>query len=303
MNELQPLIKDLALILVLAGIVTLLFKKLKQPVVLGYIVAGFLASPNFHYLPSIADASDIDVWAQIGIIVLLFTVGLEFNFKKLIHVGGTAFTTTLTIAIGMIAIGYLAGQLLHFTTFDSIFLGAMLSMSSTMIIIKAFNDLGMQQAPFTQTVFGVLIVQDLMAVVLMVILSSVAAGRVEGGELIGSIAKLVFFLVLWFVVGTYLLPSFIRKIKSYLNEETLLIVAMGLCLGMVVIASYAGFSAALGAFVMGSILSSTVEVERIEKVVQPIKDLFGAVFFISVGMLVNIDALVQYALPSSYYHW
>lgn len=297
MNELQPLIKDLALILVLAGIVTLLFKKLRQPVVLGYIVAGFLASPNFHYLPSIADTADIDVWAQIGIIVLLFTVGLEFNFKKLLHVGGTAFTTTLTIAIGMIAIGYMAGQLLHFTIFDSIFLGAMLSMSSTMIIIKAFNDLGMQQAPFTQTVFGVLIVQDLMAVVLMVILSSVAAGRVEGSALIGSIAKLIFFLVLWFVVGTYLLPTFIRKIKNYLNEETLLIVAMGLCLGMVVIASYAGFSAALGAFVMGSILSSTVEVERIEKVVQPIKDLFGAVFFISVGMLVNIDALVQYALP------
>ncbi len=297
MNAIQPLITDLALILTLAGFVTLLFKKLKQPVVLGYIVAGFLASPNFLYLPSIADPENIDIWAQIGIIILLFTLGLEFNFKKLLNVGGTAFTTALTIAIGMIAIGYMAGQLLHFTVFDSIFLGAMLSMSSTMIIIKAFNDLGMRQQKFTQMVFGVLIVQDLMAVVLMVILSSVAAGRVEGGELVNSIAKLVFFLVLWFVVGTFLIPSFLRKARRFLNEETLLIVSMGLCLLMVVIASYAGFSAALGAFVMGSILSGTNEVERIEKVVQPIKDLFGAVFFISVGMLVNIDALVQYALP------
>lgn len=297
MEGLQPLIIDLALILILAGIVTLLFKKLRQPVVLGYIVAGFLASPNFHYLPSIADAESIDIWAQIGIIVLLFTLGLEFNFKKLLNVGGTAFTTALTIAIGMIAIGYMAGQLMGFTTFDSIFLGAMLSMSSTMIIIKAFSDLGLQQQKFTQTVFGVLIVQDLLAVVLMVILSSVAAGSVEGGELLNSVARLVFFLVLWFVIGTFIIPSFIRSVRRFLNNETLLIVAMGLCFGMVVVANYAGFSSALGAFVMGSILSSANEVERIERIVQPIKDLFGAVFFISVGMLVDLNALVEYAIP------
>lgn len=297
MNHLQPLIIDLALILILAGIVTLLFKALRQPVVLGYIVAGFLASPNFHYLPSVVDAANIDIWGQIGIIVLLFTLGLEFNFKKLLNVGGTAFTTALMIAVGMIAIGYLAGQLLGFTTFDSIFLGAMLSMSSTMIIIKAFNDLGMQQQKFTQTVFGVLIVQDLLAVVLMVMLPSVAAGRIESSELFNSIARLVFFLVLWFVIGTFVIPTFVRKVRRFLNNETLLIVSMGLCLGMVVLATYAGFSAALGAFVMGSILSSANEVERIERIVQPIKDLFGAVFFISVGMLVNVDTLVQYIVP------
>lgn len=297
MEGLQPLIIDLALILILAGIVTLLFKKLRQPVVLGYIVAGFLASPNFHYLPSIVDAESIDIWAQIGIIVLLFSLGLEFNFKKLLNVGGTAFTTALTIAIGMIAIGYTAGQLMGFTTFDSIFLGAMLSMSSTMIIIKAFSDLGLQQQKFTQTVFGVLIVQDLLAVVLMVILSSVAAGSVEGGELLNSVARLVFFLVLWFVIGTFIIPSFIRSVRRFLNNETLLIVTMGLCFGMVVVANYAGFSSALGAFVMGSILSSANEVERIERIVQPIKDLFGAVFFISVGMLVDLNALVEYAIP------
>lgn len=297
MEGLQPLITDLALILILAGIVTLLFKKLRQPVVLGYIVAGFLASPNFHYLPSIVDAESIDVWAQIGIIVLLFTLGLEFNFKKLLNVGATAFTTALTIAIGMIAIGYMAGQLMGFTTFDSIFLGAMLSMSSTMIIIKAFGDLGLQQQKFTQSVFGVLIVQDLLAVVLMVVLSSVAAGSVEGGELLNSVARLLFFLILWFVIGTYIIPSFIRSVRRFLNNETLLIVSMGLCFGMVVIANYAGFSSALGAFVMGSILSSANEVERIERIVQPIKDLFGAVFFISVGMLVDLNALVEYAVP------
>ncbi len=295
MNSMQPLIVDLALILILAGVVTLVFKKLRQPVVLGYIVAGFLASPNFHYLPSIADAESIDIWAEIGIIILLFTLGLEFNFKKLLHVGGTAFTTALTIAIGMIAIGYTAGQLMHFTTFDSIFLGAMLSMSSTMIIIKAFNDLGLERQNFTQSVFGVLIVQDLLAVVLMVILSSIAAGQVESSELFNSIAKLIFFLVIWIVVGTFIIPSLIKYTRRYLNNETLLIVSIGLCLGMAVIATYTGFSAALGAFVMGSILSSTNEVERIERVVQPVKDLFGAIFFISVGMLVDINVLAQYS--------
>lgn len=297
MDSLQPLIVDLALILILAGIVTLLFKKLRQPIVLGYIVAGFLAGPNFHYLPSIADAENIDVWAQIGIIVLLFTLGLEFNFKKLLNVGATAFTTALTIALGMIAIGYVAGQFLGFTVFDSIFLGAMLSMSSTMIIIKAFGDLNMQQQKFTQTVFGVLIVQDLLAVVLLVILSSVGSGNIEGSELLNSVARLIFFLVLWFIIGTYIIPTFVRSVRRFLNNETLLIVSMGLCFGMVVIATYAGFSSALGAFVMGSILSSANEVERIERVIQPIKDLFGAIFFISVGMLVNLDTLVQYSGP------
>lgn len=297
MENLEPLIVDLALILILASVVTLVFKKLRQPVVLGYIVAGFLASPNFHYLPSIVDVANIDIWAQIGIIVLLFSLGLEFNFKKLLNVGGTAFTTAILIAVGMIAMGYMAGQLLGFTTFDSIFLGAMLSMSSTMIIIKAFNDLGMLRQKFTQTVFGVLIVQDLLAVVLLVILSSVGAGSVEGGELINSVARLVFFLVIWFVIGTFVIPSFVRSVRRFLNNETLLIVSMGLCFGMVVLATYAGFSSALGAFVMGSILSSANEVERIERIVQPIKDLFGAVFFISVGMLVNVDALIDYAVP------
>ena len=285
MAHLDALISDLALILILAGIITLLFKKLKQPVVLGYIVAGFLASPHFTFLPTVTDVANIDIWAEIGIIVLLFSLGLEFSFRKLLNVGGSAVITALVIVIGMMLSGYASGRLLNFSYLDSVFLGGMLSMSSTTIIIKAFTDLNLRKNKFSSLVFGILIVEDLFAVVMMVILSSIAVkNSLEGSEFIGSIAKLGFFLILWFVVGVFLLPSFLKRTRKYLNNETLLVVSMGLCLGMVVLASYVGFSSALGAFVMGSILAGTNEAERIEKVVQPVKDLFGAVFFISVGL-------------------
>lgn len=298
MAHLDALISDLALILILAGIITLLFKKLKQPVVLGYIVAGFLASPHFTFLPTVTDVANIDIWAEIGIIVLLFSLGLEFSFRKLLNVGGSAVITALVIVIGMMLSGYASGRLLNFSYLDSVFLGGMLSMSSTTIIIKAFTDLNLRKKKFTSLVFGILIVEDLFAVVMMVILSSIAVkNSLEGSEFIGSIAKLGFFLILWFVVGVFLLPSFLKRTRKYLNNETLLVVSMGLCLGMVVLASYVGFSSALGAFVMGSILAGTNEAERIEKVVQPVKDLFGAVFFISVGMLVSPEALAEYAIP------
>ena len=295
---LDALITDLALILIVAGVVTLLFKKLKQPVVLGYIVAGFLVGPNFVFFPTIVDEGDINLWAELGIIVLLFSLGLEFSFKKLFQVGSSAVITALVVVAGMMLTGYGAGRLLHFTYLDSLFLGAMLSMSSTTIIIKAFTDLNLRKKAFASLVFGVLIVEDLFAVVMMVILSSIAVkNSFEGAELVGSIAKLVFFLIIWFVVGISVLPLFLKKTRKFLNEETLLIVSMGLCLGMVVLATYAGFSSALGAFVMGSILAGTNEAERIEKVVGPVKDLFGAIFFVSVGMLVSPDALAEYALP------
>ena len=298
MNHLDPLISDLALILVLAGITTLLFKWMKQPVVLGYIVAGFLAGPHFSFLPTVTDVANINIWAEIGIIVLLFSLGLEFSFRKLINVGGSAVITALVIVIGMMLLGYAAGRLLHFTYLDSIFLGGMLSMSSTTIIIKAITDLNMRKQQFTTIVFGVLIVEDLFAVLMMVLLSSIAVNNeLEGSELLFSILKLAFFLITWFLIGIFVLPTFLKKARRFLNSETLLVVSMGLCLGMVVLASYAGFSSALGAFVMGSILAGTNEAERIEKVVQPVKDLFGAVFFISVGMLVSPESLVQYAIP------
>lgn len=296
--NIESLITDLAFILILGAAVTLLFKWIKQPVVLGYIVAGFLASPNFEPLPSVANEANIEFWAQIGIVVLLFSLGLEFNFKKLVNTGGSAIVTALINVIGMMCVGFAIGTLLGFSFINSIFLGGMLSMSSTTIIIKALNDLGLKQKKFASLVFAVLVVEDLFAVLMMVVLSSIAINnKVEGGEMLFNIGKLVFFLIIWFLVGVFVLPTLLNKIRRFLNNETLLIVAMGLCLGMAVFSVACGFSLALGAFVMGSILAGTSYAERIERVTNPVKDLFGAVFFISVGMMVQPTAIVEYAGP------
>jgi len=298
MGHLPDLIADLAIILITAGIVTIIFKWLKQPVVLGYIVAGFIAGPHFWITPTIMDAANISTWAEIGVIFLLFALGLEFSFKKLISVGGTASIATLINMGSMIAIGYLVGQLIGWTHMDSLFLGGMLSMSSTTIIIKAFNDMGLQKQKFAGIVFGMLIVEDLAAILMMVLLSTIAVSQnFEGTDLIFSILKLLFFMVIWFVVGIYLIPTMLRKFKKYLNDETLLIVAVGMCLGMVLFASAVGFSAALGAFIMGSILAETIESKHIEHLVEPLKNLFGAVFFVSVGMMIAPDLIVEYAIP------
>lgn len=294
----ESLITDLAFILLLGAVVTVLFKWIKQPVVLGYIVAGFLASPHFEYLPSVTTEENIDFWAEIGIVVLLFSLGLEFSFKKLLNSGGSAVVTALIVVTGMMGAGFAIGHLLNFNAINCLFLGGMLSMSSTTIIIKAFNDLGLRQKKFASLVLAVLIVEDLFAVVMMVLLSSIAINNsVEGSELLYSIAKLVFFLLIWFAVGVYIIPSLLNAIRRFLNSETLLVVAMGLCLGMSVFSVICGFSMALGAFVMGSILAGTSYAERIEHVVTPVKDLFGSVFFISVGMMVRPDILVGYWLP------
>lgn len=296
--QIEGLITDLAFILLLGGAVTLLFKKIKQPVVLGYIVAGFLASPNFEYLPSVTTQANIDFWAELGIVIMLFSLGLEFSFKKLLNVGGSAGVTTLIIVSGMSTVGFVIGKIWGFSTINCLFLGGMISMSSTTIILKAFNDLGLRQRKFASLVFGVLIVEDLVAVLLMVILSSIAINNsVEGSELLYSIAKLAFFLIIWTVVGVFVLPSFLNAVREYLNSETLLVVSMALCLGMAMFSVLCGFSLALGAFVMGSILAGTSMAERIEHVTAPVKDLFGAVFFISVGMMVSPDALVEYWRP------
>ena len=294
----EGLITDLAFILLLGAVVTVLFKWIKQPVVLGYIVAGFLASPHFKYLPSVTTEANIDFWAQIGIVVLLFSLGLEFSFKKLVNSGGSAVVTALIIVTGMMGAGFAIGHLLHFNFINSLFLGGMLSMSSTTIIIKALTDLGLRQQKFATQVLAVLIVEDLFAVVMMVMLSSIAINKsVEGTELLYSVAKLVFFLIMWFLVGVYVIPTVLNKWRRFLNQETLLVVSMGLCLGMAVFSVYCGFSLALGAFVMGSILAGTSYAERIEHVVSPVKDLFGAVFFISVGMMVRPEIIAQYWLP------
>ncbi|MDR1161209.1 MAG: cation:proton antiporter [Tannerellaceae bacterium] len=291
MADLNDFIGDLALILITAGIATILFKWLKQPVVLGYIVAGFIAGPHIPWLPTVADMGNVEIWAEIGIIFLLFALGLEFSFKKLMEVGGTASLATIINMGSMIVIGYIVGQLLGWPQMDSIFLGGMLSMSSTTIIIKAFNDMGLQKQKFAGIVFGMLIVEDLAAILMMVLLSTVAVShRIGGVELLSSLLRLVFFVLVWFVVGIYLVPTLLKKLKNYLNDETLIIVSIGLCLGMVLFAHKVGFSAALGAFIMGSILAETVKAKHIEHLVEPIKNLFGAVFFVSVGML--IDPLV-----------
>lgn len=296
--SIESLIFDLAFILLLGAVVTVLFKWLRQPVVLGYIVAGFLASPDFTYIPSVTTEENIEFWAQIGIVALLFSLGLEFSFKKLMRSGGSAVVTALIIVIGMMGVGFATGKLLHFNNINSLFLGGMLSMSSTTIIIKAFTDMGLRQQKFATLVLAVLIVEDLFAVVMMVLLSSIALNdSVEGGEMLWSISKLAFFLIIWFIVGVFMLPTILRSIRRYLNGETLLVVSMGLCLGMAVFSVYCGFSLALGAFVMGSILAGTIYAEKIEHVVEPIKNLFGSVFFISVGMMVKPDILAHYWLP------
>lgn len=296
--NIEGLIGDLAFILILGAITTLLFKWMKQPVVLGYIVAGFLASPHFTYLPSVTTEANIDFWAQIGIIVLLFSLGLEFSFKKLVNAGAPAVVTALFIVCGMMSAGFAAGHILGFSRINSLFLGGMLSMSSTTIIIKAFTDLGLRQRKFASLVFAVLIVEDLFAVLMMVILSSIAINNsVEGSEMLYSVSKLAFFLIIWFVTGVFILPSLLNSQRRFLNQETLLVVSMGLCLGMAVFSVACGFSLALGAFVMGSILAGTSFAERIEKLTTPVKDLFGSVFFISVGMMVNPSIIAQYWLP------
>lgn len=294
----EGLISDLAFILILGAATTLLFKWLRQPVVLGYIVAGFLASPHFTYLPSVTTEANIDFWAEIGIVVLLYSLGLEFSFKKLVNAGGSAVVTALIIVTGMMGVGFAIGHMLGFNHINSLFLGGMLSMSSTTIIIKAFTDLGLKQKKFASLVFAVLIVEDLFAVLMMVVLSSIAVNNsVEGTEMLYSVSKLVFFLIIWFLVGVFVLPTLLNAIRRYLNSETLLIVGLGLCLGMAIFSVYCGFSLALGAFVMGSILGGTSFAERIEHVVTPVKDLFGAIFFISVGMMVDPGIIVEYWGP------
>ena len=297
-SEVPTLINDLALILIVASTVTLLFKKLKQPLVLGYIMAGFIVSPHMPYTMSVMDAVDIKTWADIGVMFLLFSLGLDFSFKKIIKMGITPVITTLTIIFAMMTLGIVVGHAFDWKRMDCIFLGGMLAMSSTTIIYKAFTDMGLRQQKFAQPVMSVLILEDILAIVMMVMLSAIASGNnPDGGEMIGSVVKIGFFLVLWFVVGIFAVPWFLRSTRKLINNETLLIVSLGLCCLMAVVSTKVGFSSAFGAFVMGSILAETIEAAKIEKLVAPVKDLFGAVFFVSVGMLVDPKIIVEYAVP------
>lgn len=298
MSELPLLVNDLALILIVAGITTILFKRLKQPLVLGYIVAGFLAGPHVPYLPTVADVDSVKTWSEIGVIFLMFTLGLEFSFKKIVKMGVGPIIAACTVMVSMIGVGSFVGQMFGWSTMDSVFLGGMLAMSSTTIIYKAFDDLGLRHKKFAGEVLSVLILEDILGILLMVVLSALAVSqRFEGLQLAGSLLTLGFFLILWFVVGVFVVPILLRRNRKWMTPETLLVVSVGLCFLLVVMAAHAGYSAAFGAFMMGSILAETVEAEHIEHVVSPLKDLFGAIFFVSVGMLVDPTVLVQFWFP------
>lgn len=281
-----------------AGITSLLFKILKQPVVLGYIVAGMLVGPHVLGGSWIGDEKSVETWGEIGVLFLLFSLGLEFSFKKLISVGSTAVTGAGVIVAGMMTTGFIVGKLFGWTDINALFLGGMLCMSSTTIVFKAIEDAGLQSHKFAKVCFGILIVEDLFAVILMVLLSSIAVkNSFEGKEMAMQIAKLVGYLAVWFVLGILIIPSFLKKYKKYLNDEALTIFSIGLCLGMVLLAVNSGFSSALGAFVMGSVLAETVEAEKIEHLMQPVKNIFGSIFFVSVGMMINPALLVEYWFP------
>lgn len=298
MAELPTLIKDLALILMVAGVVTLIFKKLRQPLVLGYIVAGFLVSPHMPYTMSVLDKADIQTWADIGVMFLMFSLGLDFSFKKILKMGVSPVISALTIIFSMMMLGMAVGHGFGWGKMDCIFLGGMLAMSSTTIIYKAFDDLGLRQQRFAGLVMSVLVLEDVLAIVMMVMLSAIASGsNPDGGQMAGSVLKIGFFLILWFVVGLFVVPTFLRITRKLMTNETMVIVALGLCCAMAWISTSVGFSYAFGAFVMGSILAETIEADKIERVVEPVKNLFGAIFFVSVGMLVEPKVLVEYALP------
>lgn len=298
MHSIDALIVDLTLITIYAGITTLLFKKLKQPTVLGYVLAGIFAGPFFNFVPTVTEKANLTIWADIGVIFLLFGLGLEFSFKKMISVGKSAVITANANILFLLFLGYNTGLLLGWSVIDSFFLGSMISMSSTTIIIKAFDDLNVKKQKFTNLVFGVLVIEDIVGILLLVLLPTIALGStIDSKELALSTLKLIFFLVLCFVIGIYLVPTFLKKITNFLNDEMLLLITISLCFGMVLLATYSGFSSALGAFIMGSILAETGIVHRIENNIKPLKDFFGAVFFVSVGMMVDPSMFIKYATP------
>jgi CPA2 family monovalent cation:H+ antiporter-2 len=298
MGHLPDLIRDLALILMAGAITTLIFRKIKQPLVLGYIIAGFLVGPHFHLVPTVIDNENVRILAEIGVIFLLFSLGLEFSFKKLMRVGGAASVTAFVEIAFITFAGYYTGKWMGWSTMDSLFLGGMLASSSTTIIIRAFDELGIKTKQYARIVFGVLVVEDIVVILLMVLLSTIAVTKqFAGTEILFTILKLLFFLALWFLMGIFLLPTLLKKAKRLIDEEALLILSIGLCLGMVVLATQVGFSAELGAFIMGSIIAETTSAEKVEHVIKPVKDLFGAVFFVSVGMMIDPQAIVQYGWP------
>ena len=288
------MVHDLYILMITAGIVSLLFKLLKQPVVLGYIVAGVLVGPNLLG-ENLVNHENVEAWGNIGVLFVLFCIGLEFRLKNLFQSGKVALVGAATIIIGMLVLGYGVGRFALLDNMNSLFLAAMLCMSSTTIVMKAVDEAGLSKARFVKGATSILIFEDIVAVVLLVLLSSIAVkNSFEGIELIKKVGVLAVTLVVWFVVGILIIPTLLRKVRPHLNDETLIILALGLCLGMVLTAEEAGFSSALGAFVMGMVLAETLESHRIEKLMAPLKNVFAAIFFVSVGMMINPSSLIEF---------
>jgi CPA2 family monovalent cation:H+ antiporter-2 len=288
------MVQDLYVLMITAGVVSIIFKLLKQPVVLGYIVAGVLVGP-YLFGETLVNVDNVKAWSDIGVLFVLFCIGLEFRLKNLISSGKVAAIGALTIILGMMALGYWVGYDAGLDMINSLFLAGMLCMSSTTIVMKVIDEAGLSKERFVKGATSILVVEDVVAVVLMVLLSSIAIRhQFEGRELLNKVITLAITLAVWFIFGILIIPTLLRKVKKHLNDETLIILALGLCLGMVLTAEEAGFSSALGAFVMGSILAETVESHRIEMLMTPLKNVFAAIFFISVGMLINPTSLVEY---------
>lgn len=290
------MITDLAVMLLTAGLITILFKKIKQPLILGYILAGFLISPYFPLFFNVEDIDSINLWSEIGVIILMFHIGLEFNLHKLAKLGGTAIISAIVKMGGVMLTGYLVGILMGFSAISSIFLGCMLSISSTAVIQKSFEELEIKGQKYSQLVMGTLVIEDIVGIFMMVILSTISVSQsVAGKELMISLALMICYLIVWLLLGIYLLPTFLNKVINLMNDEMLLILSLGLCFGMVMVANFLGFSSELGAFLAGSLLAGTIHVERIEHLTGGVKDMFVSFFFLSVGMKVDPQVIVRYA--------
>ncbi len=286
------LIVDLAAMLCLGAVICIVFNKLKIPVILGYILAGFLMSPNVPFLYNISSVDAIDTWGEIGVIIILFHIGLEFDFHKLASIGSTAIVTAAIKMSGIMVVGYFFGMLMGLSRMNCIFLGAMLSISSTVVISKSFNELGVTHEKYTSLVMGTLIMEDIFSVFIMVVLSTISLSRnVDGGELARQLFFMGCYLIVWVILGIIILPTLLNRVMDLMNQEVMIALSLGICFSMGLLANALGFSMELGAFVAGTLFAGTAHVEKVEKVTGPVKDMFSIVFFMSVGMLIDTEAI------------
>ncbi|BAN57270.1 MULTISPECIES: cation:proton antiporter [Pseudomonas] len=291
-------IQDLAVIMMVAGVVTIVFHRLKQPVVLGYIVAGFIIGPHTPPFGLIHDEETIKILAELGVIFLMFCLGLEFSLRKLFKVGATAFIAAFLEIVLMIWIGFEIGRWFGWSTMDSLFLGAILAISSTTIIVKALNDLKMKNERFAQLIFGVLIVEDILGIGIIALLSGIAvSGSVSSGEVFSTVGKLSLFMIVALVIGILLVPRLLAYVAKFESNEMLLITVLGLCFGFCLLVVKLEYSMVLGAFLIGAIMAESRQLLKIERLIEPVRDLFSAIFFVAIGLMIDPQVLVDYAWP------